>query len=97
MTDNPFVKLVEPRKIAGRVGVVILDRVEPGVTPEYCVHGKSTCYTCQEWVWLGDKTYEVVASGRAAPLCLQCAPQVLPQSVRPSERIQDHRRAEGPH
>lgn len=47
--------------------VVVLDRIEPGREPPYCVHGRATCVACPEW--LGDKTYQAVISGEAEPLC----------------------------
>jgi len=103
MSDNPFIKdvrLVRPPVTGQDMSVVLLDRIEPGVTPEYCVHGKATCYGCDEWCWLGDKTYDVVASGEAVSLCLQCAETRLPAEMKaqgPSRRIADHRRADGPH
>lgn len=102
MSDNPFVKdarLVQPRPGPnGQIGAVVLDRVEPGVTPEYCVHGKTTCYFCNEWLWLGDQTYELVSSGRAAGVCLPCATEKFPPAgMLPVRHLHDHRRADGPH
>ena len=102
MNDNPFVKptsvqLVTPQVSSGNVGVVLLERVEPGVTPEYCIHGKTPCYHCSDWCWLGDQTHDVVLSGRAVPLCMQCATELLPKGSEPKERLHDHRRADGPH
>jgi hypothetical protein len=78
--------------------VVILDRIEPGWTPPYCTHGRATCVGgCGEWLWLGDKTHDVVKSGRAAPLCHQCARRLIPPGARAARNIGDHRRADGPH
>jgi hypothetical protein len=77
---------------------VILDRIEPGRTPPYCTHGRATCVGgCGEWVWLGDKTHGLVASRSHAPLCRQCANRLIPPGVRPARRVEDHRRADGPH
>lgn len=103
MNDNPFVRpiasmqMVHPKVESGTVGVVILDAVEPDVIPEYCVHGKTTCYGCGDWCWLGSETYKVITSGEVAPLCLRCAHKKLPREARPSEHIHDHRRTDGPH
>jgi hypothetical protein len=83
--------------MAQPIDVVLLDRVQPGVTPDYCVHGQATCAGCGQWVWLGDKTYRVVADGKAAPLCLDCAREVIPPDVTRAENLRDHRRADGPH
>jgi hypothetical protein len=77
---------------------VVLDRIEPGEPkPDYCIHGRATCIACDEWVWLGSETVEVVRSGRAAPLCKQCANRFVPPSTQPTDRIRDHRQADGPH
>jgi hypothetical protein len=77
---------------------VLLDRIEPGWTPPYCIHGSCPCIGgCGEWLWLGDQTYEVVASGRAAPLCLPCARRLAPPGTVPATNLNDHRRADGPH
>lgn len=78
--------------------VVVLDRIEPGVVPPYCTHGRATCMGgCGNWCWLGDRTHDVVASGAALPLCRQCAQRLIPPNCRPSRNIADHRRADGPH
>lgn len=77
--------------------VIVLDRIEPGVTPEYCCHGRTPCVRCGDWCWLGHATHDVVLSGQALPLCMQCANDVVPRDVRPSSRVHDHRRADGPH
>lgn len=93
-----FMKPVVPeRNPDGGGPVIVLDRIEPGVTPPYCTHGKVTCYWCPEWCWLGDKSFEVVSSGKAAPICLQCATRLLPPDSKPIDNLGDHRRADGPH
>lgn len=79
------------------VDVIVLDRIEPGVVPPYCTHGRATCVACDEWVWLGDKTGQAVTSKAALPLCLQCARRLLPPTARPVRNLGDHRRADGPH
>jgi hypothetical protein len=86
---------------AGRRSLVIVDRIEPGWTPPYCTHGRATCAGgCGEWCWLGSETSKVVASGEAAPLCLQCAQRLIPPAaLKAAERrnLGDHRREDGPH
>lgn len=77
--------------------VVVLDRIEPGVVPEYCCHGRAPCVRCREWCWLGHSTHDVVFTGQALPICRQCAAVVIPPGDRPVDRIRDHRRADGPH
>lgn len=69
--------------------VVLLDRVVPGLTPGYCVHGGVTCVGCGLWAWLGSATAELVSSGRAAPLCLHCARELGPD-VRLADHVEDH-------
>ncbi len=97
--DVTAVKLLKiPRDEADRVSVVVLDRVEPGVQPAYCVHGRATCVGgCGEWLWLGHATHEAVESGRLAPLCQQCAHAHIPAGTRADGRLRDHLRADGPH
>lgn len=86
--------MVWPRPDAeGRLAAVVLDAVEAGVDPPYCVHGKTTCYVCEDWVWLGDQTYELVAAGKAAPVCRACAAKHF-QGLEPSGRIEDTGRGE---
>lgn len=106
MTGNPFVKpvvtdvdLYQPVTTTdGRLAaVVVLERVEPGVTPVYCVHGRATCFRCGEWCWLGDETHKVVKARQATPLCIQCANATIPPGSVPSTQVRDHRRTEGPH
>lgn len=77
--------------------VVVLERIEAGVTPDYCIHGRVTCYWCPEWCWLGDRTHDLVSSGQAAPICKECAAKLIPQGSRPVNNVGDHRRADGPH
>lgn len=77
--------------------VIVLDRIEPGVLPAYCTHGRTPCIRCGEWCWLGDATHEIVFTGQAVGLCLQCANAVIPQGSVRLARVEDHRRADGPH
>jgi hypothetical protein len=77
--------------------VVALDVVEPGEVPDYCVHGKAVCIACGEWVWLGDRTLDLVASGQALPLCVPCAAKNIPYGGERVGHVEDHRRADGPH
>ena len=77
--------------------VIVLDVIEPGVTPDYCCHGRTTCIGCSEWVWLGHKSVEVVQNGEALPLCLPCAIKNIPDDSNRLGRVEDHKRADGPH
>lgn len=83
----------------GVTNVVILDRIEPGKEPDYCVHGRATCMACDEWVWLGSKTVTIVASGEAKPLCSQCAGRAFGDGTdwTKVKELRDHRRSDGPH
>ncbi len=76
MSENPFTKPVtDVHAVQPNLHrIVVLERIEPGVVPDYCVHGKVTCYLrCGEWCWLGSQTYEIVRAGEAAPVCMECA------------------------
>lgn len=98
--SDPFVKPTTMMRVdfADGVAVVIVDRIVPGATTDYCIHGQTTCCRCSEWCWLGSETYRVVASGEAAPLCMQCANTVHVASQGSKRRhLHDHRRADGPH
>lgn len=62
--------------------VVVVERIEPGEPrPDYCIHGRATCYICDEWCWLGEQTYTLVSTGTATPMCLQCATRILPAGI----------------
>lgn len=76
--------------------VVALDRIEPGVTPDYCCHGRATCMWCDNWVWLGHATYEIVAAREVLPCCMECANELF-TGAEPLGRIEDHLRKDGPH
>jgi hypothetical protein len=90
-------RMIYPKPDAsGRLGCVVLDVVEPGVVPPYCVHGKTTCYSCDEWVWLGDRTAEAVLSGSVVGICRACAARFIPPSTRPTGHLDDTRRGD-PH
>jgi hypothetical protein len=98
VNEHPPVKGVELVTPKALDKVVVLDRVEPGVTPDYCIHGKTACYSCDEWCWLGDKSFELVRAGDAIGVCLQCATELGArlQGTRVGN-VDDHRRADGPH
>jgi hypothetical protein len=86
--------------MSDRVSVVILDPTsKPAEDLEYCVHGPTLCYAgCGTWLWLGDKTVELLRSGTTVGFCIPCATKVLPQAgATKAGRVDDHRRADGPH
>lgn len=56
---------------------IALDKVVPGVQPDYCVHGRTPCMVCQDWCWLGPNTFPVVEAGQAYPVCLDCMRDVV--------------------
>lgn len=83
-----------------QVAAVVLDRVDdlPQADTPYCVHGRALCVAgCGHWVWLGDRTHDLVASGRCAPLCRPCANRLVPAGARTAGKAADHRRSDGPH
>lgn len=77
--------------------VIVLERIEPGRAPDHCVHGRATCVGCDNWVWLGDATSQVVGSGQALPMCRECAERMIPHDQASFRHVDDHRRADGPH
>lgn len=84
---NP--RLVQPTVVDGKIStVVVLDRIEPEVEPPYCTHGKTTCYACGDWCWLGHETYEAVLLG-AAGVCLECAIRTMPPGLKPDGHLND--------
>lgn len=82
--------------VVTHVGYVVLDRVKDTPHPDYCSHGKATCVACGHWVWLGNRTHDMVAGGHHRPLCLPCAKLY----GRPENRIvhvADNKHTDGPH
>lgn len=77
--------------------IVVLERVRPGQMPDYCVHGQVTCIRCGHWCWLGSETYGPVSSRSVDPLCLDCSYEIVPKGTPLKGRLNDHRRADGPH
>lgn len=77
--------------------VVLLDRVVTGTLPDYCTHGYASCVMCREMCWMGHATSQVIESGDAVPLCLDCAPNVIPPGTHATVNLADHKRADGPH
>jgi hypothetical protein len=54
--------------------VVVLARVETGVTPDYETVGHTTCPECEHMVWVDPKSYErMMANEDIWPICLTCA------------------------
>lgn len=102
ITDVSF---VDPKRSPdGGGAVIILERIVEGVTPDYCTHGKVTCYWCGEWCWLGDQSYDIVRSGDAASMCMECANEKWTKAQaegiplpRPLKNAGDHLRKDGPH
>lgn len=101
MIQDPFgldaapplsVKFVQPNNRA----FVVLERITAGVTPDYCVHGRTKCLRCNTWCHLGSETGKIVERGEASPLCVECAVEAAkPGGLIAS--VRDHRRADGPH
>jgi hypothetical protein len=82
--------------------IILLDRVKKGVRPDYCLHGQAQCARCHEWVHLGHDSVKVVEAGEAKPLCIDCVEDLVksgqwPADARPTSRVEDHTRADGPH
>lgn len=82
--------------------IILLDRVKKGFRPDYCLHGQAPCVRCREWVHLGHDSVKVVQAGEAKPLCMDCVNNLIelgewPADARPTSRVEDHKRAAGPH
>jgi hypothetical protein len=69
--------------------VVVLDRTADVPTPEYCVHGYATCVACGAWCYLGSESVRLVESRHVKPLCMVCAPKVIPLGMFPSGKAND--------
>lgn len=91
------VKTIKVDSSATGHNIIVLDRIEEGWTPPYCIHGRATCVGCDNWVYLGHTTHDVVASGSALPMCQQCAVRNVPKGAKPITHFDDHLRADGPH
>jgi hypothetical protein len=66
---NEEIIFVQPN----RDQVVALDPISAVPEPGYAVYGKTQCFVCNGWCWLGEDTMKVVQAGTATPLCLPCA------------------------
>lgn len=87
---------VEPPTKETQAGVVMLERVS-GLTPDYCIHGYAECIRCYRLCYLGSETSQYVIDGKAYPMCLECGAEILPPDTKATDRVQDHKRADGPH
>jgi hypothetical protein len=91
VSDEAFaLKFITPGTDLG----VFLDRCEDVGNPAYIVCGKTKCYRCDRWCWLGSETLRVVSSGHAVPFCLPCGAQAFPQGAKPPvfvDVVQDRR------
>lgn len=75
---------------------IVLERVKPNYTTDYCVHGYSQCVFCSHAVYLGSESIRYVKSG-VLPMCHECAKQHVPEGSLPSGNVSDHKRTDGPH
>lgn len=99
------VAFVQPKRNPdGSGSIIVLERIVDGVTPDYCIHGKVTCWWCEKWCWLGDNSHQLVSSGDVTPMCKECANEAWATAEaqgakrpRPITNAMDHRRADGPH
>lgn len=78
MTDGFEVNYVQPNRRA----LVVLQRCSDAPRPDYIVFGKTMCYRCQQWCWLGSETLQVVNSGSAMPFCVECAGPLCTEATR---------------
>lgn len=80
--------------------VLVLERISDygkGELPEYCTHGYASCVICEEPVFIGHASEQVLINREAYAICRQCAAQHIPKGSQPVRNVNDHRRADGPH
>jgi hypothetical protein len=65
--------LINPQPEYGGYQVIVLERIDPSRDPTYRVCGKVTCQKCDQWCWLGNRSYALIIEGKTVPLCLSCA------------------------
>lgn len=97
LPDN--MRIIQP-EVFDHGRIIVLDAIAPGFTPDYCVHGNTTCTGpgCDNWCYLGTESYRLVSTGYARPLCHACATALLdPEKVQSLGNVHDHRWADGPH
>ena len=71
---DPFgLKFIQP----DRNKVIVLALVSEDPTPDCEVRGKTRCYECDRWCWLGSETMPIVEGGQAMPMCQRCAAPVV--------------------
>lgn len=98
MKPDATMRYVERPKPGEPVGLVVLERVVKDTLPDYCVHGYATCINCNFPCWIGHETEKVLTGDQNIfAVCLDCAPQMIPEGTEPSQHLEDHRRADGPH
>lgn len=87
MSEPPLsMQFIQP----DRSKVVILDRINDVAKPDYCIHGRTKCFGCDQWCHLGSETLKVVESGAATPMCIHCANGVVSKNNLIA-RAEDHR------
>jgi hypothetical protein len=95
---HPHAKVIEidVPKAGTPAGVVVLDRIT-AEKPDYCVHGYAECIRCRRMCFLGSETSKIATEGKAYPICMECAQEVIPPDTQPRGNANDHKRANGPH
>ena len=98
-TLHPDAKIdtINPPSPGSSGTVLILERISDVPEPDYCTHGYVQCIYCYEFCWMGDQSVEMITSGEAFPLCVTCAPKLIPEGTEPIRQVQDHKRKDGPH
>jgi hypothetical protein len=83
--EQPKYLFVQPR--LDRVACV--ERVVEDRRPAIRSTARTRCLWCDHWCWLGDKSTEMILSGGAAPMCHECAKELLPGNAIPIGSIKD--------
>lgn len=63
--------------------VVVVEAIDPGADVPEDAYARTTCMTCDEWCWLTEETYNMVANSGVVPICTTCGAVKL----RPEDEI----------
>ncbi len=80
-----------------QVAIIVLDQVADVAHPDYCIEGFCQCVNCMAFCYIGTATGKVVTTGRAYPVCMTCANEMVPPDAGPVEHLRDRRHDEHGH
>lgn len=73
----------------GRRRVIVLDLYDPDQVPDYETRGRTECFACDRWVWLGRQSFGVVLTLEATAICTECAETYIPAGTPRSGHVDD--------